>query len=52
MEVTMKSKEKYTRRDELDYMIFGCLLDYTKTYSESLKIARALIRNGIRVVGV
>jgi hypothetical protein len=43
-------KVRSTRwQDDMDYITIGCLAELgITTYSESLKIARALIRNGVR----
>jgi hypothetical protein len=48
----MKNQEKYTKRDELDYIIWGCLVNHIDTYGEALKIARSLIRNGVRAINI
>jgi hypothetical protein len=45
-----------SRRDEIEYIVFGCLNDlpseYGINYSRALKISRLLIDNGVRVVGI
>jgi hypothetical protein len=56
----MKSARKngnwISRREEIDYILFGCLSKLPKEfgidYSKALKISRILIDNGVRVVGI
>jgi hypothetical protein len=51
MENIIRKERREQRKEELDYIIWGCLIDHIETYNEALKIARSLVRNGIRVVG-
>jgi hypothetical protein len=48
MKTAVKRIGETRYRADLEYIVFTCLNKHVETYDKAMKIARALIRNGVR----